>query len=631
MITLVLIIGNEREEQILKLAFEQRGIKVISSKPNYQNYILASQFKPDIILMELPHLCHDQLDFASRIKSYKRTHSMPILGYGNKIEGGFKKGIFDHGVTVYMERPLRYTLLLKYIEQLLKPFNKAIEASPEPTSKERDLELILNSDALGSQKIDAMIRHVSSLMAFPFTIAKVLQVTQNQKTGANDLAHAVSADPTISVHLLKVSNSVFFASSNRMINSLKDAIVRIGFLETKKIVMGMSVMKLFDKQNKNIGFDRIDFWYHSLAAGLIAERIARQMGDVNIEEAFLAGLLHDLGIMLLDEFLSPVFERILMETSKAGGHFISCEDALIGVNHNDLIAGLFPVWKIPQEITDSIILQEKIDTIKDFDTPGKSLALCVALGNLIAKALRLGRECDEFMKPVDNWVFQKIKMSTGLPKDFEEYINHNLEVFRNFLGLEKREYNISTCFENPSEIKIAFVNPSKDLFVGPYYYLKNEGFGTQFITGEPGNMAANDGKYHLIVIWKPSDMKTEKLVAFSRIIKCQTENEQKKDNTKFAPALIIDSKLNYDEIPENFSYMPDRFDLRELDSNLDRILKGEIIRQKQSSPPEKSSEENEDIPEIKTETEPPQETDKTKVDKASKANPEKVLNEINKN
>ena len=582
MISLILIIGNEREEQILKLAFEQKGIKVTSSKPNYQNYILASQFKPDIILMELPHLCQDQLDFAARIRSYKRTHSVPIIGYGNKTDDGFKRGIYDHGVTIYLERPLKYTLLLKHIEQLLRPFNKAIDAPKETTSKEKDLELILNSDAVGSQKIDAMIRHVSTLMAFPFTIAKVLQITQNQKTGANDLAHAISADPSISTHLLKVSNSVFFASSNRRINSLKDAIVRIGFLETKKIVMSMSVMNLFDKENKNLGFDRIDFWYHSLAAGLISEQVARHMGGVNIEEAFLAGLLHDLGIIILDEFLSPVFEHILVETSKTGGHFISCEDEMIGINHNDLISGLFPIWKIPQEITDAITLQEKIDSIKDFDTPGKSLALCVAIGNLLAKTFRIGRECDEYIKPIDNWVFLKARMNTGLPKDFEDYINNNLEVFRNFLGLEKREYDINSCIENTSEVKIAFVNPSKDLFVAPFHYLKYEGFPTQFITPEGGSLTANDGKYDLIIIWKPAEMNAEKIVELSRIIKIQKQTSSDNEEPQFTPLLIMAPEIHND-VPETVSLMPDRFDLRQLDNNLDRIFKGEIIQQRPSS------------------------------------------------
>lgn len=603
MISIVVIILNEREEQILKLAFEQRSIKVISSKTNYQNYIMASQFKPDIILMELPHLCHDQLDFASRIRSYKRTNLMPIIGYGNKTDDGFKRGIHNRGVTVYLERPLKYTLLLNHIEHLLKPFNKAIETTNELTSKEKDLELILNSDAVGSQKIDAMIRHVSTLMAFPFTIAKVLQVTQNQTTGANDLAHAISADPAISTHLLKVSNSVFFASSNRRINSLKDAIVRIGFYETKKIVMSMSVMNLFDQQNKNLGFDRIDFWYHSLAAGLIAERVARQMGGINTEEAFLAGLLHDLGIIIIDEFLSPVFEHILLETSKTGGHFISCEDALIGVNHNDLIEGLFPIWKIPQEITEAITLQEKIDTIKDFDTPGKNLALCVTLGNILAKTFRIGRECDEYITPIDNRVFHTAKMSSGLPKDFEEYVNHNLEVFRDFLGLEKREYNLGCCIENPSEFKIAFVNPSKDLFIPPYFYLKSEGFQTQIITGSPDKMAENDGKYDLIIIWKPTNMDSNKLDAFSSVKKCQHDNELKKTDQDFAPVFLITSEMN-DEIPKNVSFMPERFDLRELDSNIDRLLKGEIIRRKLSPPPKKDSDVIEDITEKETVPEP---------------------------
>ncbi len=357
MINLVLLSQNIKEQQILNLALTQEGVKVLLSEPSYQNFVFIMQYMPDIILVELPHFCIDQLSFTSRIRSYKRTHLLPIIGYGNKVDPSLLRGMQGNGITTYLERPLKYSVLLKLIQQLLKPFNKTLDEKPPVTELESDLAVILDQEALPTQKIEAMSRHVAKLFAFPFTIAKVLQITNDQKTGATHLARAISSDPAISAHLLKIANSVFFASSNRRISSIKEAVIRIGFEETKKITMGMSVMNLFSDSNKNIGFDRTDFWYHSLAVGLIAERLAKMMGDINTEEAFLAGLLHDLGILLLDEFFPSIFSEVLEMTTKNAGRFFDFEKKHLTVTHLDLIGDLFPRWKIPSQITDAIIGQ----------------------------------------------------------------------------------------------------------------------------------------------------------------------------------------------------------------------------------------------------------------------------------
>jgi response regulator RpfG family c-di-GMP phosphodiesterase len=107
-ISLLLLVENEREEQILKLAFEQNGLKVILTKPTFQNYILVMQYNPDLVVMELPHLCSDQFNFAARIRSLKKTRQIPIIGYGNKAEAMVKRGMAQNGVSAYIERPLKF-------------------------------------------------------------------------------------------------------------------------------------------------------------------------------------------------------------------------------------------------------------------------------------------------------------------------------------------------------------------------------------------------------------------------------------------------------------------------------------------------------------------------------------------
>jgi HD-like signal output (HDOD) protein len=595
------MIQNEREEQILKAAFEQRGVKVILSKPTYQNYVMILQYIPDMVFIELPHICTEQLAFAKRLRAYKRTKTIPIAGYGEKIDEMVKNGISGSGFSIYIERPLKFSMLLKVFGQMLKTQGKSFSAPPEQTDKEKDLDLILNSDALPMQKIEAMVRHISALLAFPFTVAKILQITQNEKSGASNLAQAIVSDPSISTHILKVANSVFFASAHHRITSIKDAIVRIGFNETRKIVMGMHVMQLFKKESKNSGFDRVDFWYHSLIVGLISERVAKLIGDINSETAFLVGLLHDLGIILLDEFLSPVFERALEMTASAGGHFIDVQTELFNVNHNDLIAGLFPLWKLPQEMTDAIVLQFKLDTLgESFDTLGKKLAICVSIGSQIAKTVHIGRECDEFVFPIPDTYLKYAKLNTGITKGFISNFYDDLTKYQSFLCLETRTFASEIPgVEEPGKYTIAVFSPQPFIFIPAEVHLRNAGFKVLYLQSLTqknvqydcliiydiqGHLSFNDGVVSENQSEGEFDGGNQKLSVDTdemlRIVNTEDKNDLQRESNSGSNdsegsvncIFIGQSDESPDGLPSKFRYLPSKFDLRMLDVLIGKIL-----------------------------------------------------------
>ncbi|MBN1757880.1 MAG: HDOD domain-containing protein [Chitinispirillaceae bacterium] len=575
MINLVLLSQNVKEQQILNLALTQQGLKVLLSEPSYQNFVFIMQYMPDIVLVELPHLCIEQLNFTSRIRAYKRTRLLPIIGYGNKIDPSLRRGMLNSGITIYLERPLKYSELLALIQRLLKPFNKTIETKPPVSEKEKDLALILSPDALPMQKVEAMSKHIYRLLAFPFTIAKVLQITNNEKTGASHLAQAISSDPSISAHMLKIANSVFFASSNRRISSIKEAVIRIGFEETKKITMGMSVINLFSSSNKNLGFDRTDFWYHSLTVALIAERLAKMMGDISTEEAFLAGLLHDLGILLLDEYFPTVFNEVLEQATKSAGRFYDVEKTRLNVTHLDLIGELFPRWKIPQQITDAIVGHY---IAAGFDHPpepvNEKLSVCVTLGNLFAKLIHSGRECDEYVTPVDNILMTTVKLPHGLPRTFINNIMMQVMSTRAFFGLEEREYG-GDCPDNidPKSIRIGVVNPEAAVIVPPSINLENHGMQCEIITsGSVGRIP--DEKYHAIVWWSQKPVNPETIAPLTRLRPAAL-------GTNATPGTLPILLFCPDSArPERFpgcSVFNNAFDLRVLESGLAAILSASTI------------------------------------------------------
>lgn len=572
MISVLLITGNEREEQILKMAFGQLGVKVVTGKPGYHNYVKLQQYVPDAVIMEFPRIHMDELHLTKLVRSHKRTQKIPIIGYGNAADDAIVRGVLSKGVNNYLTRPLKFSNVLSLLKDHLRRNQKTLDIHKEEHNRDKDMDLLLSDSTLPTQKIEIISSYVSKLLAFPFTVAKVLQISQDGKTGASDLARAIEADPVISTHLLRVGNSVFFASANRRISSVKDSIVRIGFNETKRIVMTMSVMKLVQTQNRGIGFDRIDFWYHSLATGVIASALARYLGTVNTEEAFLAGLLHDFGILIFDEFFPNIFMTAIDQTTEKECEFIDTVRKLLKITHNDVIAELFPIWKIPDSITDGIVLQYDFKALTDSaDTPGKKIALCVGIGNVLAKTLHLGRECDQYIKPVPNKTLGALRLLSGFTKSFIDKVYQEIALFRQLLELEDRDVPFgSEGLLTADRTMVGIANPGSDIFVPPSYYLDKAGFKVVQITGTD-SLNKYDLQFDIILFWDNGTQTAETVTEYAGIVRKYEEAPAGESDLDKVPILVFcgsDSALMSSDMPENIKFMSKEMELRNLDKKL---------------------------------------------------------------
>ncbi|MFP4416581.1 MAG: HDOD domain-containing protein [Chitinivibrionales bacterium] len=481
MISIMLISENEREKQILRMAFEQYGITVLISRPDYANYIKAVQYLPDAMFIEMPRLNTKQVRFIRSLQKHPKTAKIPIIGYGEQMADGFIRGMQDVGLTRYMHRPVKFSSLMQLMERYLSAQNKSLDDAHKrrKSEKEFDISLILAPQTLPTRKIELMVKHIADLMAFPFTVAKVLHLTASEKTGASELARVIEADPVIATNLLKFSNTVFFASLNRRISSVKDAIVRIGFRETKRIVMSMSVMNLFPAEGNSCGFDRKAFWYHCLASAMMAEKAAENIDSLSSEEAFLAGLLHDFGIIILDEFFPTIFEKILKETTDNAGHFVAAEIDLLSISHVDLTKELFTHWKIPSQITEAVgRYLDVYESDQDIGSegPGAKMAVCTAIGNAAAKSFAVGAGCDQYVLPIENWAFKCVKMSTGFNHSHRTTIGRNMRLYEDFLKLGREGDNGQSVSTQP--LNIGILNPGKQTYIPSEIYLQGLGHRT---------------------------------------------------------------------------------------------------------------------------------------------------------
>jgi putative nucleotidyltransferase with HDIG domain len=540
------------------------------------------QYQPDFLLMELPQICTDHLYIAGLIKKHPRFKLLPIIGYGDKIDEADKKRFVKDGISVYLERPLKFSLLLENIETLLKPQKKNIPlaATKSDEKKKQDLEKIMSPGTSIAEKIDTMVQYVTRLMAFPFTIAKVLHITNDEKSGASHIAKLISSDPAISANMLKVANSVFFSCADRRISSIKEAVVRVGFSETKNIVMGMMVPKMLSEALKGLGFDRKDFWQHSLAAALFSEKIAKFIGDVNIEMAFLAGLLHDLGVIILDEFFPEFFASSLKETSIRASHFPDEQTAQFGINHKDLVARLFPEWKIPPDITEAVVKHTDYALFNGaINTPARKLVFCVMLGNLLAKVAHFGRECDQFIWPVENWVFEQLRIGNVMSGKFVEDVHKTIVHYSGFLNLESRDYKpYLETGDTTAAVKLGIINAAEHVFIPIEIYLQGKGFSVERMGPTTDDNGALPNRFTMIIVWAGTiNVTMESIGAYLPPVDVAGKQPPL--------LLIVDPGFNNAGLfPSDVSIMTNRFDLREFELALEKIRSGATVRATTPSP-----------------------------------------------
>ena len=237
-----------------------------------------------------------------------------------------------------------------------------------------------------SRSLELMINAVGELPASPAVVNLVMGMTANLNTDIRQLAKALSADQSMTAKVLKLSNSSFYGRS-KAVATLDEAILILGFFTLRSLVIATATHSLFKDRNPQ-GMQK-ELWEHSLATAMAARLLATKALKSSIEEAYIAGLMHDLGKLIFlqkspTEYLS-VIERVKHETVT----FTECEREAFGFDHAELGQALLQKWSFPQDL---------IDAVRDHHNPARALiangeaplAHIVALANMLAKRIGIG-------------------------------------------------------------------------------------------------------------------------------------------------------------------------------------------------------------------------------------------------
>ncbi len=202
--------------------------------------------------------------------------------------------------------------------------------------------------AIFFEELTAMLLKGEDLPTLPDVVFQLHAALDDDLVGDARIADIVDRDPAIAARLLRVSNSALLNRGDE-VTTVLNAVKRLGIRQIRSICLVVAVVKSF--RYSESAFDHRHFWEHSAAVGRLAQTLSRHAanrGSVNHEDVYVAGLLHDVGLLMLDQFFPERFKEILEVRALSGDPLWECEELVIGMDHGEVGGLLLGRWSLPK-------------------------------------------------------------------------------------------------------------------------------------------------------------------------------------------------------------------------------------------------------------------------------------------
>lgn len=234
------------------------------------------------------------------------------------------------------------------------------------------------------ERVNRVLSTVYTVPSIPQVISEVSTVIDDPKTSANILGKMISHDQGLVTKILTVANSPLHGIPRR-VSTIDFAIVVLGFNQVKNIVLALSMMDSL-KISSDTKFDHKKYWLHSILTAAAAKKIADDLGYQASGEVFTAGLLHDLGIVIINKFFNKEFKEIIDTVKNENITFLEAEEKHLGFTHQEIGKFLVDRWNLPIAIADVINFHHKPSLAEN----NQELTALVHLADYMTKQLMIG-------------------------------------------------------------------------------------------------------------------------------------------------------------------------------------------------------------------------------------------------
>lgn len=226
----------------------------------------------------------------------------------------------------------------------------------------------------------------SDISSIKQVVTEILKIIKDESSSAKDLRNIVEKDPPLCAKVLKLANSAHYGYP-KSISDIQEAIICIGFDAVKELALNQKVYELFMKEDTTHGYSRLSLWRHCSAVALCCKMIYRREFRERGDNVYVAGLLHDLGIIVEDQFFREMFEQALKKSAQEGINLYIAEKATLKIDHAAIARTIADDWNFPDELIHAMGLHhEPTEVEEEFER----IVLTVYLANYTCQREKIG-------------------------------------------------------------------------------------------------------------------------------------------------------------------------------------------------------------------------------------------------
>ncbi|MCU0843912.1 MAG: HDOD domain-containing protein [Spirochaetes bacterium] len=271
--------------------------------------------------------------------------------------------------------------------------------------------------------IDRVKESIDQMPTLSPVIHKITEVANNVKSSAQDLTDVIQLDPVLTAKVIRMVNSAYFGLPQE-IKSLKQAVVMLGLNTIKNVALSSAFLgKVNLKANTSLNGQ--DFWKHSLGVGVATKLIARKMNvdQKLLEEYFIAGLIHDIGKVLINNFFPDEMNRVLEEAAKRLEPITDIERRIFGLTHEEIGIAIGKKWRFASSLLYAVGRHHQ--PVVEGASAVFSMTVCVS--DTFVKSLEIGFSGNYRIEPVPEEVWAALNLNEEAVFAALSTINNEIE------------------------------------------------------------------------------------------------------------------------------------------------------------------------------------------------------------
>ncbi|MDD3853610.1 MAG: HDOD domain-containing protein [Syntrophomonadaceae bacterium] len=254
---------------------------------------------------------------------------------------------------------------------------------------------------MGMVSLEQLVAAVNDLPALPHVVVKVMQLSEDPDSTAQDINNVLTQDQSMTARVLRLANSAFYGFPRR-ISTVTDAVVLLGFRTIRSIVLAASVSEILNQEVGGYALEPGELWRHSQSSAIAARMIAKRVKYPALDVAYTAALLHDIGKVILNNNMKEAYREVVEKIENTGIPFNEVETDVMGFNHAQVGAQVAEKWNLPPELVEAIMYHHEPEKA----TINKKLTAIVHVADAVSVTMGIGVGIDGMLYPVSSEAMQ---------------------------------------------------------------------------------------------------------------------------------------------------------------------------------------------------------------------------------